>query len=150
PLRAAWERKGSWSPWRSPRSLLLKGDRGRHARHVPVDFRGVPLPRGVLDEPGVTGAEDVLGSVAQPDLQLARENDHELPARRRMPVLEIPDRALPEGYLGGGQPLAPVRGLGQRDGLDMGLPVGAGIEPEQWRGGIPPRVGADTAGRGEW
>src|SRR6266536_170177 len=133
-------------------SLLLKGNGRRHARHAPVDFRGVPLPRGVLDQPGVAGAEDVLGAVAQPDLEPTRENDDELTARGRMPVLEVPGRAFPEGYLRGGQPLAPIRSLGQGNGLDMGLPVGACIKPEQRHDCRPPRVGVENVGivaRGE-
>src|SRR6266704_776182 len=70
----------------------------------------------------------------------------------RMPVLEVSGRAFTEGYLGGGQPFAPVRGLGEGDGLDMRLPVSACIEPEQRHDGCPPRVGVENVGivaRGE-
>src|SRR6266436_8459959 len=69
-----------------------------------------------------------------------------------MPVLEIPGGAFAERYLGGGQSFAPVRGLGQGDGLDRGLPVSACIEPEQRHDGRPPRVGVENVGivaRGE-
>jgi len=42
--------------------------RGEHGI-VAEDARGVALAGRVLDEAGVAGAEDVLGAVAQPDLE---------------------------------------------------------------------------------
>src|SRR5262245_59575592 len=92
----------------SASSLLLERNGRRHARHVAVDFRRVPLARRVLDQPGIAGTEDVLGAVAESDLELARQDDDELPARRRVPVLEVPDRTFPERDLGRGEAFAPV------------------------------------------
>src|SRR5215813_7031318 len=143
--RPAWERKGSWSPWRSPLSLLLERNGGRHARHVAVHLGRMALARGVLDQTSVTRAENVLGAVAQPDLELAGEDDHELPPRCRVPVLEVPRRALPEGDLRGGEALGPIGSLGEGNWLDVGLAVVAGVESEQGHGD-PPRVGVKNDG----
>src|SRR4026208_210527 len=110
--------------------LLRERDSGGQTRYAAVDAGGMSLAGGVLDQPRVAGAEEVLGAVAQPDLELAREDDHELPERRGMPVDEVADRALPKRNLGGREPLGPRRGSLEIDRLDVGLPVGAGVEPE--------------------
>src|SRR5215813_1333955 len=153
--RAAWERKGSWSPWRSPLSLLLERNGRRHARHVAVHLRRMALARGVLHEARVTRPKDVLRSVAQTNLELAGQDDHELPPRGGVPVLEVPRRALPERDLRGGQSLGPVGALGEGDRLNVRLTVGAGVEAEQGHGD-PPRVGvknerdSSTRSRPRW
>src|SRR4026208_2033188 len=110
--------------------LLRERDSGGQTRCPAVDAGGMARAGGVLDQPRVAGAEEVLGAIAQPDLELAREDDHELPARRGMPVDEVADRALPKRNLGGREPLGPRRGSLEIDRLDVGLPVGAGVEPE--------------------
>src|SRR5439155_925240 len=74
--------------------------RGEH-RIVAEDARGVAFAGRVLDQAGVAGAEDVLGAVAQPDLELAGQDDHELAPRRRMPVDELTARPLAERDLRG-------------------------------------------------
>src|SRR5215470_15857891 len=61
------------------RSLLRERDRRRHDRFLADDARGVALTGGVLDEPGVARTEHVLGAVTQPDLQLAGQDNDELP-----------------------------------------------------------------------
>ena len=45
----------------------------------------------VLHQADVSGAEDLRGAVAQPDLELAREDDDELPPRGGMPIEESSD-----------------------------------------------------------
>src|SRR5207244_6005705 len=77
-------------------SLLRQRDRRRHANLVAQDSRGVALARRVLDQPGGAGAEDVLGAVAQADLELAGEDDDELAAWGRMPVDVLAERPLAE------------------------------------------------------
>src|SRR5512138_3106574 len=52
-----------------------EGDGRRDARHGAVGARGVALARGVLDEAGVPGTEEVRAAVAQPDLELSGEDD---------------------------------------------------------------------------
>src|SRR6185295_1598981 len=71
-----------------------------------------------------------------PDLELARQDDDELPSRRRMPVDEVADRALPERDLGGREPLGPGRRAREIDRFDVGLAVGAGVKPECLHGGL--------------
>src|SRR5712691_4528935 len=112
-------------------SLLLQRNRRRQAGLVAVDSRRVPLSRRVLDQARVAGAEDVLRAVSQADLELAREDDDELPPRRRVPVDEAPNRIFPKGNLGRRQALDPVRGLGKRDRLDVRLAVRARVQSEQ-------------------
>src|SRR5262249_15440887 len=103
-------------------SRLREWDRGRHDG-LPADHaRGVSLPGGVVDEAGVAGTEDVLGAIAQADLEPARQDDDELTARRRMPVEESPDRPYAERDLRGRPPVEPVRLLGDVDRLDPPLP----------------------------
>src|SRR5438128_7771720 len=107
---------------------LCQRDRRGHAALVAEDARGVTLARGVLDQARVAGAEDMLGPVAQPDLELAGEDDHELSARRRVPVDVATDRPVAERDLGRGQAGRPLLGLGQIDRLDVRLPVGPRVE----------------------
>src|SRR5512145_2453684 len=121
-------------------SLLLEGNGGGEARLVAVDARGVPPPGGVLHEPRVAGAEDVLGSVAEPDLELTGKDDHELAPRGGMPVDEVADRALAERDLGGREPLGPRGRPRQINWLNVGLPVLAGVEPECLHGALAPAV----------
>src|SRR5712692_2938002 len=129
---ARFERRGeSWVNEGRLQLLLRQRNRRRHAGLIAVDLGGVPLARGVLDEARVARAEDVLGPVAQADLELARHDDHELAPGRRMPVLEIAGRALAKGDLRGGEALPPLRRLGERDRLDVRLTIGARIESEQ-------------------
>src|SRR6185436_6770422 len=59
-------------------SLLSERDRGGDHRHLAHHSRGVALPGGVLDQAGVAGTEHVLGAVAEPHLELAGQDDHEL------------------------------------------------------------------------
>src|SRR5438874_12636666 len=105
--------------------LVRQRDRRRHAGAVAEGPRGMPPAGRVLDEPGVTGAEDVLPAVAQADLELAGEEDDELAARGRVPVEVLADRPLPERDLRRRQPLRPLRCPAEIDRLDARLPVGA-------------------------
>src|SRR5207253_11508984 len=91
------------------RLLLRQRNRRRHAGLIAVDLGGVPLARGVLDETRVARAEDVLGPVAQADLELAGHGDPDLAPGRRMPVLEIAGRAPARGDLRGRDTLPPPR-----------------------------------------
>src|SRR6185436_6363615 len=104
-------------------SLLGERNRRGHHRHLADHARGVALARGVLDQPRVTGTEHVLGAVAQPDLELARQDDDELAARGWMPVEESAHRPHAEGDLRRRQPLEPVLFLHDVDRLDAPLPI---------------------------
>src|SRR5262245_22237949 len=73
-------------------SLLSERDRGGHYRHLAHHARGMTLPGGVLDQARVAGTEHVLRAVAEPDLELAGQDDHELSPRRRVPVEESSHR----------------------------------------------------------
>src|SRR5262245_65386368 len=106
-------------------SLLRERDGGGDTGPGAVHARGVALAGGVLDEPGVAGAEDLRGAVAEPDLEVALEDDDELPPRRRMPVDEAADGILAEDDLRRRQALDPV-GVGREiDHLEVRLPVRA-------------------------
>src|SRR5690242_3109794 len=85
---------------------------------------------GVLHQPRVAGTEQMLGAVAQADLELAGEDDHELAPWRGMPVDEVADRALAERDLGGGQAFGPGRGALEIDRFDVRLAVVTRVEPE--------------------
>src|SRR5262247_322530 len=102
----------------------------RHADLVAEHARGVPLARRVLDEPSITGTEHVLRAVAQADLELARENDHELTAGGRMPVQELAGRPFSERDLARGQTFQPVGLRLEIDLLDVRLLIGARVQPE--------------------
>src|ERR1700693_5391121 len=91
----------------------------------------MPLPRRVLEQARVARAEEMLGAVSQADLELAGEDDDELPLRRRMPVDETPDRVLPEGDLRRRQALAPIGRPGEWNRLDVRLAVSARVQSEQ-------------------
>src|SRR5712664_3429160 len=106
------------------------------ARLAAVHAGGVALAGDVLDQAGVARTEQVLRAVAQPDLELAREDDHELAPGRGMPVDEVADRALAERDLGGREPLGPGRRAGEIDRFDVGLAVAAGVEPECLHDGL--------------
>src|SRR5438046_5129800 len=129
---------------------LLLGERngGGHDRDLADDPRGVALAGRVLDQPRVAGAEHVLGAVAEPDLELPLQDDHELPPRRGVPVEEAAHRPHAERDLRGRQPLEPVGFLVDVDRLDAPLPVGAGVEPERSHGVLP--VARDASIRGRW
>src|SRR5262245_27596185 len=114
----------------SPSLLRERNGRGQ-AGLIAHRARGVSLAGGVLHQAGVAGAEDVLGAIAEPDLQLAGEDDDELPARRGMPVERPAHRPLAERDLGGRQPLLPVRHLAELDRLDVRMPVAARVESER-------------------
>ena len=90
--RAVPGRRGSWRSSQAPSlaHCCASGIGGGHARLVAVHARGMSFARGVLDQSRVTGAEDVLGAVAEADLELTGKDDDELPARRRMPVEKCP------------------------------------------------------------
>src|SRR5262249_49678922 len=92
--------------------------------------RGVPLARRVLDEPGITGTEHVLRAIAQADLELTRENDHKLPAGGRVPVQELAGRPFSERDLARGETFQPVGLRLEIDLLDVGLLIGARVQPE--------------------
>src|SRR5204863_9017212 len=130
------------------RLLLDERNGGGHDRDLADDPRGVALAGRVLDQPCVAGAEHVLGAVAQADLELPLQDDHELPARRRVPVEEAADRPHAERDLRGRQSLEPVGLLVDVDRLDAPLPVGAGVEPERSHGALP--VARDASIRGRW
>src|SRR4026207_2579765 len=65
----------------------LLGERNRRGRRglLAARARGVALTGGVLGEARSAGTEHVLGAVAQPDRELAGQDDDELAARRRVP-----------------------------------------------------------------
>src|SRR5690348_17245769 len=96
-----------------------------------MDSRGVAAARRVLDQPRVTGAEDVLGPISQADLELAGENDDELAAGRRMPVEITADRILTKRDSGRRQTLSPFRGFRQINRLDVGFSIDARVEAER-------------------
>ena len=128
-------------------SLLRERDRRRQAGLVAVDSRGVPLARRVLDESGVARPEDVLGAVAEADLELPGENDDELAARRRVPVEELAYRPLAERDLICRKPLQPV-GLGlELDPLDVRLLVGTRVQPECAHRALPFFIGSPRRGQ---
>src|SRR5256712_4814016 len=128
-------------------SLLRQRDRRRHAGLVAQDSRGVALARRVLDQPGVAGAEDVLGAVAQADLELAGEDDDELAAWGRMPVEVLAERPLAERDLRRRQALRPLRHAPEVDRLDARLPIGARVESKRSHRSPPvPVAGTDGIG----
>ena len=88
---------------------LRQWDGRGHADLGAEDARRVPLARRVLDESGVARPEDVLGAVAEADLELPGKNDDELAARRRVPIEELAHRPLAERDLRRREPLQPVR-----------------------------------------
>src|SRR2546426_10264261 len=100
-------------------SLARQRERRRHAGLVAEDSRGVALARRVLDQPGVAGAEDVLGAVAQADLELAVEDDDELAAWGWMPVEVLAERPLAERDLRRCEALRPLRRPAEVDRLDV-------------------------------
>src|SRR2546426_584689 len=147
------------SGWRGPNrilvalltSLLSQRDRRRHANLVAQDSRGVALARRVLDQPGVAGAEDVLGAVAQADLELAGEDDDELAAWGRMPVEVLAERPLAERDLRRRQALRPLRHAPEVDRLDARLPIGARVESKRSHRSPPvPVVGTDGMGSNDY
>src|SRR6184192_1662020 len=87
------------------------------------------LAGGVLDQARVAGTEHLRAAVAAADLELPRENDDELPTRRRVPVAEPVLGPDAERDLRGRQALEPVALLLDVDRLDVRLPVCAGVEP---------------------
>src|SRR5262245_37408682 len=92
-------------------SLSRKRNGRGQTRLIAVHARGVAPPRRVLDQPRVARAEDPLRAIAEPDLELARQDDDELPPGRRVPVDESPNRILTKRDLSGGEAFAPVRSL---------------------------------------
>src|SRR5207247_10891942 len=98
-------------------SLLRQRDRRRHANLAAQDSRGVALARHVLDQPGVAGAEDVLGAVAQADLELAGEEDDELATWGWMPVEVLAERPLAARELRRRQAIRPLRRPAEADRL---------------------------------
>src|SRR2546422_2230760 len=121
-------------------SLLRQRDRRRHANLVSQDLGGVALARRSLDQPGVAGAEDVLGAVAQADLELAGEDDDELTAWGRMPVEVLAERPLAERDLRSRQALRPLRHAPEVDRLDARLPIGARVESKRLHGDLRSRA----------
>src|SRR5690349_2220931 len=77
--------------------LLRERNGGGHHRDVAHDLGGVTLAGGVLDQARVAGTEHVLGAVAEPDLELALQDDDELAARCRVPVERAADGPYVEG-----------------------------------------------------
>src|SRR5262245_28423656 len=103
----------------APCLLICERDRRRHAGLVADLPRGVALARRVFDQARVAGTEEVLAAVAAADLELAGEDDHELPPRRGMPVVEPADVPFAERDLGGWNALHPVVVLLVVDLLDV-------------------------------
>ena len=101
---------------------------------------GVMAPLQLASAQSTVSADQEVLIVAQTNLELAGQDDHELPPRGGVPVLKVSRRALPERNLRGGQTLGPVGALGEGNRLDVGLAVGAGVEAEQGHDD-PPRVG---------
>src|SRR5262245_49797185 len=117
--------------WRRVRSLLGQRDGRRHAGLIAVHTRRVTSTRRVFDEPRIARTEDGLRAVAQADLELTRQNDDELAARRRMPVEEPSDRILTECNLCRCEAFRPVRRLREVDLLDVGLSISSGVQPKR-------------------
>src|SRR5437660_3152522 len=111
------------------RRLRQRNGRG-HADLVAGDGRGVSLARRVLDEAGVPRAEYVLRAVAQTDLELPGEDDHELTARRGVPVEELPSGPLAKRDLARGKPLEPIGLRLEVDRLDVRLLIRARVQPK--------------------
>jgi hypothetical protein len=49
--------------------------------------RGMTLTRGVFDQASIAGAKDVLRAVTQADFELSGQDDDELAAWCRVPIL---------------------------------------------------------------
>src|SRR5205085_2104822 len=77
----------------SPLALVLQADGGGDAGLVAEGDCGVTFARGVLDEAGVAGAEDLPSAVFEADLEAAGEDDDELALGGGVPVLK--DAGLP-------------------------------------------------------
>jgi hypothetical protein len=64
----------------------------------------------VFDQAGITRAKDMLGTIAKTNFQLTIQDDHELPARCRVPILKPPGWHSAEGDIGRSETLGPARG----------------------------------------
>src|SRR5437899_7406323 len=102
----------------------------RHADLVAEDACGVSVAGRVLDEASVTRAEYVLRAVAQADLELPGEDDHELTARRGVPVEKLPGGPLAKRDLARGKPLQPIGLRLEVDRLDVRLLIRARVQPK--------------------
>jgi hypothetical protein len=60
---------------------------------------GMPLARGILDQPRIAGSEASYRSIAEPDFEFTRYQDDVLPSRRGMPVDECAARLLSKYYM---------------------------------------------------
>src|SRR5688500_9062075 len=100
------------------------------------DTGGVAVARGVVGQARGAGAEHGLGAVAQPDLELARQDDHELPPRRRVPFAYPPPRPHAKPDLPRRQSLNPVAFLLDVDRLDAALAIRARVQPERSHGSL--------------
>src|SRR6185369_4672645 len=111
----------------------LLGERNRRGHHglLADHARGVALTGGVLDQARIAGTEHVLGAVAQPDLELAGQDDDELAARRRVPVEEPTHRPHAERDLRRRQSLQPVVLLLDVDLVDPPLSIRPRVQPER-------------------
>src|SRR5262245_37846006 len=112
-------------------SLLREGNRRGQTRLIAVHAGGVTAARRVLDQSRVAGPEDVLRAIPEPDLELTGEDDHELTARRRVPVDEAADRVLAVRDLRGRQALAPLGSLGELDRVDVRLAVSPRVQSKE-------------------
>ncbi len=89
---------------------------------------GVTLSGGVLDQSGVPGPEDLLGPVAQANLQLSGQNDYELTSRSGMPIRRISHSRFPKDNVGCIPGLGPLRSLGKVNRVYVGLSVVAAVK----------------------
>ena len=102
---------------RRSRPLPSHVDRHRQAGLLAERACGVATTGGVLYQARITGSESPERPIAEADFQLARENDHPLPARRRMPIDELLRRKLLQPNAGCGLEFA-----GAPDGLVASAP----------------------------
>src|SRR5438094_2201565 len=84
----------------------------------------------------------MLGAVREPDLDFARQRDHELPARGVVPVREVAGLGRPEHDALGALKRRELRMGGEVQLLDMGLAVLAGVQANDMAHLGPPRAGS--------
>src|SRR5262249_61548718 len=96
----------------------------RGAGRVPLAlkvFRRGPGPRPVA----------MVGAAAEADLAFARQRDHELPARRVVPIREVAGLGRPEHDALGVLQCRELRVRGEVELLDVSLAILAGVQPNE-------------------
>src|SRR5215510_8438738 len=126
---------------RAYRSVCQR-DRSRQAGLSAHDAGRVPLARQVFRQGYVPRTIAMLGAVAEADLDFTRQSDHELPARRVVPVREVAGLGRPEHYALGVLQGRELRMRGGVELLDVGLAILAGVQPNHVAHAGPPRAGS--------